>query len=223
MKKNGKNLLKHLSTIGLFTFFGILALGSSSTKKGIKAYKKGNYEIALKELKGTTTNGSADFIDEYWYLGLTYEAMGDFDNAEMNKSKAFNIYQKDSSEAKDFKRKYPSECSKLLEYGKKSGYDRTDPKSYHLKNLQWYETYRHMGRGDNTNVILIKIALKIHSFKGGTCEVWDNSNHTEYAILNYTDQNIGNQLKEYAANGHAFMAYCELKGGMLYVNFIDNQ
>ena len=85
MKKTNGKLWKHLSTVGLLIFFAILAVGSSSTKKGIKAYKKGDYDTALKELKGTTTDGSADFVDEYWFLGLTYEALGDYENAEKNK------------------------------------------------------------------------------------------------------------------------------------------
>ena len=42
MKKMNEKFWRHLSTVGLLIFFAILAVGSSSTKKGIKAYKKGD-------------------------------------------------------------------------------------------------------------------------------------------------------------------------------------
>lgn len=207
--------------------FAILMLGSllltscSSTKKGIKAYKKGDYDTALKNLKGTTSNGSADFVDEFWFLGLTYEAIGDSTNAEKYKDKAFNICQKSASDAKDFSKKYPSDYQALLSYGKKSGYDRTDPSSYQLKDLRWFETYgRSMGY-EKTGMSLVKIPMKIYYLQGGTCEVYDNSHSKTDIVLHWVDPNIGNQLKDLYNNDEAFIAYCEIRGGMLYVNFID--
>ena len=221
MKKMNEKFWRHLSTGGLLIFFAILAVGSSSTKKGIKAYKKGDYDTALTELKGTTTDGSGDFVDEYWFLGLTYEALGDYENAEKNKDKAFNICQKSSSDAKDFSKKYPNDYKNLLSYGKASGYDRTEPSSYQLKDLRWFETYGKSMGFNETGMSLVKIPMKIHYCSGGTIEVYDNSNHYGYITLHYTDYNIGNQLKDLYNEDRAFVAYCEIKGGMLYVNFID--
>lgn len=202
--------------------FCIIVL-SSCTSRGINAYKKGDYQTALSELQNSTTNGSADFVDEFCFLGLTYQVLGDSANAEKNMSKAFNICQNNSSDEKDFKKKYPDEYQKLMAYGKNSGYDRNNPSSYQLKNLKWFEIYGKTMGFSKTGIFLVKIPMKISSFVGGNCEVWDNSNHNEYVRLHWTDTNIGNQLKDYAYTEEAFIAYCEIKAGMLYVNFINNK
>ena len=211
MKKNGIFLL--------ISFCAGLVI--SCTSKGVRAYKKGDYDTALKVLKGTTSNGSGDFVDEFWFLGLTYEALGDYENAEKNKDKAFNICQKSNSDARDFSRKYPEEYEKLLAYGKTSGYDRTEPSSYQLKDLKWFETYAKTMGFNETGMSLVKIPMKIHYYSGGTCEVYDNSNHYDWINLHWTNSNIGNQLKDLYYEDRAFVAYCEIKSGMLYVNFID--
>ena len=110
------SLIKKLSICFFATVYTIVTIGCSS--KGIKAFQKGDYDTALEVLEGTTSNGSADFVDEFWFLGLTYEALGDYENAEKYKDKAFNICQKSKSDAKDFSKKYPDAYKQLLEYGK---------------------------------------------------------------------------------------------------------
>lgn len=213
--------MKYIQLFAILMLGTLLFTSCSSTKKGIKAYKKGDYDTALKNLKGTTSNGSADFVDEFWFLGLTYEAIGDSANAEKYKDKAFNICQKSASDAKDFSRKYPSDYQALLSYGKNSGYDRTDPSSYQLKDLRWFETYGRSMGNEKTGMSLVKIPMKIYYYQGGTCEVYDNSNTETDIVLHWKNPNIGNQLKDLYNNDEAFVAYCEISGGMLYVNFID--
>ncbi len=216
-----KNWTKHILTFALIAIYAFLAAGSFSDKKGVKYYKNGEYDKAIEFFKKSTSNGSGDSVAEFWFLGLSYEAVGDYNNAEKYKDKAFKLYQNNSADAKEFNKKYSSDCSELLAYGKGSGFDRTNPASYILKDLKWYEIYgKQMGMGD-TNMALVKIPMKIHYYGGGTCEVWDSSNHNTYVNLHWTDTNIGDQLKDLAYNEHAFMAYCEIKSGMLYVNFID--
>lgn len=213
------SLIKKLSICFFATVYTIVTIGCSS--KGIKAFQKGDYDTALEVLEGTTSNGSADFVDEFWFLGLTYEALGDYENAEKYKDKAFNICQKSKSDAKDFSKKYPDAYKQLLEYGKTSGYDRTSPSSYHHKDLRWFETYGKQMGFSETGISLVKIPMKIHYLNGGTCEVYDNSNHYDWINLHWTDYNIGDQLKDLYYENRAFIAYCEIKSGMLYVNFID--
>lgn len=118
MKNKANYFLKHLLMLSILIVYAFLAAGSSSTKKGIKSYLKGDYDMALKELKGTTTDGSGDFIDEFWFLGQTYKALGDSSNAEKCKTKAFQLYLKSESDAKAFAKKYPEEDKKLTDFGK---------------------------------------------------------------------------------------------------------
>lgn len=117
MKKINGKFWRHLSTVCLLMFFAILAVGSSSTKKGIKAYKKGDYDTALKELKGTTTDGSADFVDEFYYLGKVYSSLGQDSNAKKAFTKAYNLMANEPSKKSEFQKKYPSEYEELLGWG----------------------------------------------------------------------------------------------------------
>lgn len=198
-----------------------LFFGCGSTTKGIKAYKNGDYNTALKELTDSITNGSADFVDEFWFLGLTYEALGDLDKAKSYKNKAYIMCQKSEIDAKEFWKKYPYDYDDILDYGKTSGYDRYNRSNYQLKDLLWYEVYGQRMGFNKTDMVLVKIPMKIHYYRSGAFEVYDNSNHYTWINLWASNISVKDQLKEMYANNRAFIAYCEIKNGSIYANFVD--
>lgn len=116
MKFNNSKLCKHILTFALLLVFGLLAAGSSSAKKGIKYYKNGEYEKALKELEGTTTDGSGDYVDEFYFLGKTYQQLGRTSDSENALVKAWNLCVDSNSKKSEFQKKYPSEYNSLVSY-----------------------------------------------------------------------------------------------------------
>lgn len=188
---------------------------------GVKAFKDGNYDKCIEIFTKSTTNGSGDFADEYWFLGRSYEITGNEDLAYKNKAKAYNICENSTSERKDFQRKYPAEYELMQQFGSNNGMDVTDPESYELHDLKWVQVYgKEMGYS-HTSKPLVKIAMKVRTVDAGTYYVYDNSERYGETVLHYTNPNINSQLKDFYYRDDPFMAYCEIRGGMLYVNFIE--
>lgn len=109
MKFNKTKVGKHLLMFTLLVFFALLALGSSSAKKGLEYAKKGQYEKALKEFEGDSPYAP----EELFYLGKTYQALGREKDAENSYIKAWNQCVKYDSYREDFMKNYSSEYREL--------------------------------------------------------------------------------------------------------------
>ena len=111
MKQKTNTNIKHLSIFVLFVFYGVLAVGSlaDSPKKGIKLYYNGEYNQAVETLKSSSIN---DRSDKFYFLGMSYKALGNDYEAGAALVKSYELCQKE--EKSYLEKKYPKEYQKLV-------------------------------------------------------------------------------------------------------------
>lgn len=171
-----EKIKKTLLMVLLILFYAILAVGSGKVTTGIETYNRGDYEKAFKQLDKSTDDH--DSI-KYWYMALCKESLGDYEQANLYKQKAYENLSKYNSEQQYVRENYPNEYEEMFYFGQQiRSQVFQDTKKV---NINWLITYGAAHSGE-----LVRIDnCRIHSIEGNSyCYITDGSSSMVMSLYN---------------------------------------